>query len=140
MRTWMPFSMLLMPLLAGCGGDPGYKLAPVSGKVLWKGKPLAKGHVSFAPTGSLNPGPASYGKTDADGNFKLKVETNDRDGAVVGEHIVRISTLGGEQSVQSDSSVQLPKDEIPPQYNTETTLKFTVPPEGTKQADFDLKP
>ncbi len=123
----------------GCGGS-AFDLAPVSGRVTWKGQPLANAHVSFAPTGSRLPGPGSYGRTDSEGKFSLRIETADREGAVVGQHVVRISTLGDAQSEQSDAGVKLPKDRIPPKYNTESTLTFTVNAGGTDQANFDLRP
>ncbi len=132
--------LVLLALLAGLGcGGSSYDLAPVAGRVTWKGKPLANAHVSFAPTGSREPGPASYGKTDSDGKFRLRVETTDQEGAVVGQHVVRISTLGGAQAEQADAGIKLPKDEVPTKYNTYSTLTVTVNPGGT-EANFDLVP
>src|SRR5437773_4075322 len=83
-------------LVAGCGGD-GPKLTPVSGVVKVDGKPYPNAMVSFQPTGGkdpMNPGKGSMGITDAQGRFTL-VYGGSENGAVVGKHTVRISTLPG---------------------------------------------
>jgi hypothetical protein len=124
-------------LPCGCGG-PGYKLAPVSGRVTLKGKPLADVKVSFQPSqkGKSEPGPGSFGTTDADGRYSLKTVTEPpADGAVVGTHVVtfRITTP---QSLTTDEAVA-PGIMLPVRA-VDGSLSFEVTPEGTDQADFDL--
>ncbi len=133
--------LLLQPL--GCGAV-SYKLAPVSGHVTMDNKPLANASVAFYPTtGSEQP--AAKGRTDEEGNYKLETfaRGRDEDGAVVGESRVEISINaqnagrkidpGGKGKARSVNG-----DLVPARYNSQTTLKFTVPPEGTEQADFPL--
>ena len=87
--------LLASLLLAGCGGS-GENLAPVQGTVTLDDKPLADAMVEF----ELDPGDNVYqktsgsisrGKTDANGRYTLKF-TYKEEGALVGKHIVRITT------------------------------------------------
>ncbi|MBN2296041.1 MAG: hypothetical protein JXM70_26655 [Pirellulales bacterium] len=76
--------VLLAPLL-GCGGGSSLDLAPVSGTVTYRGKPLDHGSVSFMPTGDTR-GPQAAAEIQADGTFSMK--TAGKEGAVVGTHKV----------------------------------------------------
>src|SRR4051812_25342786 len=80
-----------LTFLSGCGGP---KLAPVKGRVMWNGKPVAQAHLSFSPVAkdeaNREPGKPATGFTDADGNFVLSTY-RPLDGAQVGEHRVVIS-------------------------------------------------
>src|SRR5688572_22396068 len=80
-------------LSAGCSSEP-YKTAPVSGRVTLNGQPLASAAVLFQPVateGNNNPGPGSYGVTDADGRYTLVLVGKETKGAVVAKHKVRIA-------------------------------------------------
>jgi len=131
--------LLLLPLAcclsAGCGSS---KVAPVSGRILLNGKPLAKASVTFAPIGGKDkePGPSSAAITDADGRYTLKLIGQDGNGAVVGKHKVMVALLE-ERAENDDSPIKL--KQLPLKYNGQTTLEFEVPAGGTEAADFDLK-
>lgn len=120
----------------GCGGGP--RTVPVSGQVKLDGEPLVGAHVSFRPDSrELYPGPASYGKTDAEGRFVLRT-VDGHDGAVVGPHRVRISLPVRTPVASPDAPGS---DRLPAKYSGDNTiLTFTVPPGGTNEADFlDLR-
>jgi hypothetical protein len=122
----------------GCGQD---RYAPVRGRVLLDGQPLADAYVTFQPVGGTNhpnPGPGSYGKTDADGRFTLRVVGENRPGAVSGSHSVAISAYRGAPPDPESDSARGPVNFIPPRYNNETTLIFEVPRGGSESADFEL--
>ncbi len=151
MRRALMFLPLAI-LVVGCSSsDP--KFVPVSGRItMMDGKPLANVMVSFQPIGSKsneNPGPGSSGVTDNDGRYTLNVSSQQfvGVGAVPGKHKVRIgSILSGEGKNVTDPEVGSPDgapleghELIPSKYNQETTLEFTVPPEGTDKADFQLE-
>lgn len=131
----------------GCGG--GEKVAPVSGRVLVDGKPMANLVVVFQPLGSQdnpNPGRGSAGLTDADGRFKLTYD-NKEPGAIIGKHKVAIFTKLTDEELRSDPETgsedgAVPKnvrrEVIPPKYNDMTTLTFEVPAGGSDQANFEL--
>lgn len=129
---------ILLPLVAalGCGG----KYAPVSGVVTLNGAPLADAYITFQPIGGANqePGPGSYGKTDAQGRFTLRVVGDDRGGALPGAHTVSISAYTGQIPEPTEERIRKVDNLVPERYNGETTLRFEVPPSGTGAANFDL--
>lgn len=77
------FSTLLI-LFSGCGS--GVKVAEVTGVVtLADGKPLELIHIEFWSDN----GPRSWGKTDDNGKFSLKLDSDSaQNGAVIGSHKV----------------------------------------------------
>jgi hypothetical protein len=124
--------LLLLPLLlSGCGKSA--KVVPVSGQVTLDKKPLANADVTFSPADAdaKNPGALdSSGRTDEQGRFSLKMIQDKREGAVVGSHKVRISLIERGTTIVN---------RVPKEYNTESKLTFTVPAEGTTDANFELK-
>lgn len=131
-------------LLAGCGKAP-YDTASVSGRVTVNGQPVPKAAVMFQPIatgGKNNPGPGSYGVTDADGRYTLKLVGLETGGAVVGKNKVRIEnyTEPGDPSDDRPMKRVKPTVPIPLKYNRgEAILEFDVPAGGTDKADFELK-
>lgn len=144
----------LLVLTAGCGGGP--KLASVSGQVKVDGKPYPNAYVMFQPMGTQdnpNPGRGSMAITDGDGRFALKYEGG-KDGAVVGKHIVRISSVqpaddpsrfsketeltGTPDGVDPGLPKGIRPEIIPPDWNTDSQKEFEVPKGGTDKANFDI--
>jgi hypothetical protein len=129
---------LALVLALGCGSG---KFASVSGKVTLNDKPLANATVSFQPIAAAGErdagGAGSTGKTNANGEYTLKTTTG-QDGAWVGEHRVLISSLSTEAGGEDRRGGPKLKETVPTKYNSETTLKFTVKPGGTREADFKL--
>lgn len=71
---------------AAVGCDEGPLVVPVSGKVVYNGKPLEFGSVTFQPPR----GQPAIGDIQHDGTFTLSTY-RPNDGAVVGTHKVRIA-------------------------------------------------
>lgn len=117
---------LLLGTLAGGCADGGPELAPVSGRVTLDGRPLENARVTFQPDGAKRP---SYGDTDADGRYLL-VHKRGEGGALVGKHTVVITV--------SPEIVRNPPH-IPPEYNSQSTLKADVKAGEDNVFDFDLK-
>src|SRR5262245_49500081 len=95
---------LCLSLVGGCGSSAEYELAPVSGVVTLDGKPVPYTQVVFIPQatgGSTNPGPGSAAACDDQGHYQLKTVRGE-DGAVVGTHSVRISSLGPPPKIVGD--------------------------------------
>jgi hypothetical protein len=141
-RTWRLASLcLLVGSVVGCGGSAEYELAPVAGVVTLDGKPVPYTQVVFVPQGAAgkaNPGPGSAATCDDQGRYQLKTVRGE-DGAVVGSHSVQISSTGPPRPTSGDTDVGPPRKEaFPARYNTESTLTFDVPADGTTAADFKL--
>jgi hypothetical protein len=131
---------VLILVSGGCSRS-GDNVVPVSGQVYWNGQPLANAFVQFQPLGSQErpePGPESIGRTDKEGKFTLHVVVWDKPGAMTGKHRVRISQFEDVQD-QDDAGGPPILNALPPQFNTQTTLVFEVPLEGTDQAIFRLE-
>jgi hypothetical protein len=146
-------ALLTVVLLAGCDGGP--QLASVSGVVTVNGDPYPNALVSFQPVSEgadKPPGKGSMGQTDEKGRFTLQYDGK-KSGAVVGKHIVRISTVPGkgskepvDTSLGSPDSGDLPKgvtglefDPIPVEWNEKSTRVFEVTAGGTDQANFVIE-
>jgi hypothetical protein len=113
----------------------------VSGKVFYDSKPLADAIVSFYPLGPHS-AVTSSGKTNANGEYTLKVVGSGKAGAVVGEHRVSISVESevGTSDLPADKLGKVRMIRVPAKYQgTDSQLKCTVPSGGKTDADFDLK-
>lgn len=113
--------------LAGCSDD---NFGLVTGVVQLDGEPLEGATVEFQP----KQGSPSYGETDEEGRYELMFSP-DKKGAVVGEHVVRISTY--RIVMTGDEKKELP-EEVPAKYNTESMETRQVEP-GSQVINFDLK-
>src|SRR5437762_6131661 len=141
----VPYFLILavaLLLVVGCKEEP-YSVAPVSGRVTFNGKALANCEVMFQPVhtaSNYNPGPGSYGITDADGRFTLKLIGKETPGAVVGKHKVRFS-MRGDPGDPSDDRPRVAKAsvQLPAKYNDiEGKMEYDVPAEGAPNAEFTL--
>lgn len=128
---------LITVVLPGCGS--GIKLVEVSGRITQNNQPRPGLSVTFQPVAKSSrdtgPGPASYGKTDAEGRYRLRTITTDADGAVVGQHAVAIHVFQPE--TRSDVEQSDPDAGIPHRFR-DSSLKVDVPPTGLTTANFDL--
>lgn len=115
--------LLLVCAMVGCG-ESGPPLAPVTGTITLKGEPLTGALVEFQPITSE--GSPSYAETDEAGSYDLMF-TQDKRGAWVGEHRVRITTRNENERVA---------EKLPPEYNEQSTLQMTV--EAGKANTFDF--
>ncbi len=131
--------VLVLPLLAGCGGS-GEDLAPVQGTVTLDGNPLPDALVEFELEPGENvyqrtSGSSSRGRTDADGRYTLKY-THDSEGALVGKHVVRITTR--RMTIDAEGKEVSVPERLPPQFNLKSELTAEVKP-GSNPIDFQLK-
>ncbi len=123
--------------LLGCGGGATDRpaVAPVSGRLVKNGTPVADARIEFTP----DKGASSTATTGPDGNFELIYVDGSR-GAKIGTHQVRV-TIGGEPMAAADGDSKPSKKPpmpatlyvIPtPQTVSEgkNTLELTLPAKG----------
>lgn len=117
---------LMLVVCMGCAsGDFG----TVTGTVKAEGQPLPKAMVKFFPRPE---GRASMGMTNENGEYEL-IYSRDQKGAMVGEHMVQITTaVGG-----GDYGDKIAPEKLPAKYNLSSELKEQVKP-GHNTIDFDL--
>jgi hypothetical protein len=96
-------------------------MAPVKGRVMFNGKPVADASLTFSPLGAegqKETGKSGTGYTDANGYFELSTFKN-YDGALIGNHSVTVM-LPDTHPAKCKRSKQLPL-EVKPGEN-----EFTV--------------
>lgn len=125
----------------GCRNQD-YDVAPVAGRVTLDGQPLADAQVIFQPIAgsdkNVEPGPGSFGSTDADGRYTLETVDPPEPGAVVGSHRVTITTAHHSANPADDSAAAMPKETLPKSCSN-GSMRMEVPAEGTDKADFPIK-
>lgn len=117
--------------VAGCGSDR-LPVAPVQGKVLYRGEPLEFGSVMFQP----DVGPAAKGTINSDGTFRLS-SYGQADGAVIGTHRVRITCFDvqrpGHRHSQSEQEAGAGRPLIPRKYSNCATSGLQVEVEAANK-------
>jgi hypothetical protein len=107
------FGLLL--IAAGCGSSPPKdkpEVAPVSGKLMQKGAPVADALVEFIPT----TGAPSTARSNDQGEFEL-VYSDGTKGAKIGAHNVKVTVGGivtGEQGGGGEAASKTAKPPTPP--------------------------
>jgi hypothetical protein len=133
MRKRIAPVLLTFAFLAGCGEEePAGK--PVSGHVTFHGKPLDHGSIQFTP--AAEQGTMSGGMIK-DGHYQVSAEH----GLKPGLYDVRISSKEGGPPPSDDLPGEVkdpPKERIPAQYNSRTTLKAEVKESGENKFDFTI--
>jgi hypothetical protein len=91
MRTTLPVFLLALAACS-CSGKPGEApLYPVTGKVMFRGKPVEGARVFFHPDGPIDPkADRPQATVGADGSFTLGTHKPD-DGAAAGTYKVTVS-------------------------------------------------
>jgi hypothetical protein len=120
-RFRLLFAAVIAAGFSGCGSeDTG--LLPVSGQVIYDGKPLTTGTVSFHPVGTT--GHVPTGSIDKDGRYTLS--TNYQPGAPPGKYKVVINATEPVKVVPGKANPGLPKSIIPRRYNQASASPFEV--------------
>jgi hypothetical protein len=120
----LAFLFALLLTILGCGAGDGK--VPVSGVVTFDGSPMPDGYVTFTPEGGGTPEAAPI----AAGKFELAVKP--------GSHLVEVeaSRFVGEKN--PIMGLQPREQYVPARYNSETTLRSEVTPDGENVFTFDL--
>lgn len=135
MRCRTIVTILLALTVLGCGGSDGPELGQVEGTIKLDGEPLKNANVIFQP----EKGRPSTGTTDEDGHYELQY-TQDKQGAVVGKHTVKITTFREADPDAEDASKKAGAPErIPAKYNVNSELTADVAAGSNDPKDFELK-
>src|SRR5262245_31679216 len=131
-RTLLGAACAGVLLVAGCGGGR----VRVHGTVLFEGKPLEEGFISFEPADGVGP---TTGGAITGGQYDLTGEAR----ATAGEKIVRV--IGSRKTGRKVPAGNPPGamvDEwaqcIPKEYNDQSALRVTITPGRDNTHDFDL--
>jgi len=130
----------------GCGGGGVSGTIPVSGKVTYKGQPVAGAIVTFNAEGAE--GRTAVAVSGADGTYKLR--TLESDGAMPGKYKVTVikteaaesATLSMEDAAkQAGKPAAAAKELLPPKYanGAETPLQFEVKSGAANTFDLPLE-
>ena len=88
---WLGGCAVVAAATLGCGRPSGVSFAPVTGRVVFDGQPLAAGTIHFFPDESRGTsGPMSTGVLQSDGSYTLH-GPGQNVGAMVGNHRVYLS-------------------------------------------------
>lgn len=133
-RMRLFLALLLALYVVGCGDNGGR--VPVTGTVLFDGKPLESGHISFGG----DQGAAGVGAI-VHGEFSLS-ETANQDGVLPGKYVVLIHSWVEERgSVRADGSFSPGITRIPLLYldPAKSGLTAEVKGDDTNRFSFELK-
>jgi hypothetical protein len=133
----------LLSVMAGCGKPRSAEHADVSGKVLFQGKPLPGGEVSFV---AVNGGFASTGTIDENGNYQIKAPVGEVTIGVMNRMLAsrgvkasRLLRKTQEEGAKQRQALKGQYVKIPSQYEDPATsgLKYTVK-RGPQTHDIEL--
>jgi hypothetical protein len=131
----LAFGLTMICLLSGCNSGP--TVVPVTGKVLYNGRPLEFGSVTFQPPR----GQPAQGEIQSDGTFVLS-SYRPNDGAVVGKHQVRVACYESQKkgAPKQPGEQSLGKMLIPINYTLfdQSGLTADVRAEGNEPFVFQL--
>lgn len=143
MTRWIFIAGVLPGLLmmCGCSGrESGPEMRTVSGRVMLDGTALKSGEVVFRPTDGT--GRASAGRIE-NGRFSFS--------STLGPQRVTISSMAiaeGEEAavggtegdpIGPDNPATVYVEQIPPQYNSDSTLNVDVTANGANEFNFELE-
>ena len=126
---------------SGCSSDSdGLAREAISGTVTFDGQPLERGSISFIPDGQL---PTQGGAPITDGKYSIAKN----EGLVAGTYHVAITSPQGEGEKAKDDAaanapgmlIKPPKELIPSQYNSKSTLTAEVKEGASNSFDFKLE-
>lgn len=124
--------------LPGCGKKSHFPLVETTGRLVYKGQPVADASVMLSP---LEGQRAAVGKTDAQGRFELTT-MNPRDGAMPGKYKIVITKAAAVEAaadaaempdITKEQSLAKPAPAaIPAKYSNPNTtpLECTIPQSG----------
>ena len=135
----------LVVFILGCGANPHPELRRVSGRVIYKGRPIADATVAFYSNESKR---LATGYTDKSGSYSLTSYAED-DGALPGQHrvvVTKVEVAENSESLSMDDALKTRQREEPSRHllpkiyaSSDTTpLIVTVNEDGQNEIQLDL--
>ncbi len=121
---WLAGTLPVLMLLFGCGGGDSFDRQPVSGTVMYDGKPIPRGSIWFEPDTSVGRDAPTGFAAVRDGQF----ETQPGESPVAGTHTLRIAGFDGSppDDDEWDSPAAYPGQPLFEEYTTTAE----IPPPG----------
>lgn len=144
-RARLVVCLLVILCIGGCSRPSGPQRVAVQGLIDLDGEPLKAGRISFEPVEGTS-GPSAVA-TVTDGAYQL----NERIGPIVGKNKVRIESLPdpgfaiddeaayAQADEQKKGRPVLPREVIPPEYNSNSTQVVDVSTAQKLTFDFHIK-
>ena len=129
----------IMLLAVACGRN-GPTLVPVSGRVLFQGKPLPTGSIVFTPNSDKGgEGPLARAEIQTDGSYSLR--TGEAVGGCVGWHRVTVAAVAVPAEKPLEGNLPEVQSLIPPHYAVpeQSGLEGLIRPGQANIINFDLK-
>ena len=128
--------LFLMALAGGCSGEPPRPAVyPVTGQVVFDGRPAAGAIVSFHPKGAPGQFPTPSAKADGRGNFSLTTYQAE-DGAPQGDYIVTVELR---PVVTKNGEIEFGPNQLPPKYSSpKTTTVVASVTEGENKVPIKI--
>ena len=124
-------ALVSLPLFAAGCGKPA--MAPVQGKVTYRGYQVTNGLIVFAPE---QRGPLAVGRIREDGNFILY--TGDNPGAYPGAYRVTVSSLAPGSSSESWGRFDFPRTALPDKYRDAEQSRLVCDVKASRANTFDV--
>lgn len=119
--------------ISGCGAKSEIEKVEVRGQVVSEGKPMGKGRITFFPMEGTK-GPVS-GAEIRDGQYSV----DSKGGVPIGKHRVEFHEFAVDPKRDPTRPPPMVENNIlPPKFNTNSKLEFTVEPGKAITRDFDL--
>lgn len=134
---WVIVAAFLVLGAGGCGDSTTTRMAPVHGKVFYKGQPLTTGTIVFAP----NPlrgtnGPLATADIQPDGSYVL--HSGETFGAVVGWHRVTVVALEPQTVAASGQGFTTPRSLVPEKYRDPELSDLTCEVKAGQENGFNI--
>jgi hypothetical protein len=126
----------LLALVVGCSGEPQRPAVyPVTGQVLFDGRPAAGAVVSFHAKGTTGQFPTPSAKADGRGNFTLTTYQAE-DGAPQGDYVVTVELR---PFITKNGEVEQGPNQLPPKYSSpKTTTVVASVTEGENKVPIKI--
>jgi hypothetical protein len=139
-RLGLAAALVALAACAGCGSANQRPVFPVSGKLTYKGEPMAGAWITFHPLDNTGPTAVrAFTKADKNGHYKLTTRDTD-DGAPAGEYAVTIfwpEAHKGASGAEEASNTAPDRLKGAHAVASTTKLRATVR-EGPNTVDFTL--